>query len=129
MNVGDFFESAGWLAIIDFRLFLWPVNYSENDEVGSRVEISSPELIFAVIDKILPLGGGRSFVFHKSEALGFIIQLSPVKIKLTALSVEERGHGFFCVDVSDVSIESCRLRYQELLKSKNIKSGDWLDYV
>lgn len=129
MNVGDFFESAGWLTIIDFRLFLLPVNYSENDEIDSKIEISSSELIFAVIDKVLPLGGGGSFVFHKSEASGFVIQITPAKIKLTALSVEERGHGFVCVDVSDASIESCRPRYQELLKSKKIKSGDWLDYV
>ncbi|WP_123406362.1 hypothetical protein [Pseudomonas frederiksbergensis] len=99
MNVGDIVELEGWLVIIDYKLFLMPENYSESYEDGEKIEMSNPEIMFSVMDEILPLGGGKSFIFHKSKVLGGLIELSPMKIKPTALSVEERGRGFISIDI------------------------------
>lgn len=129
MNVGDIVELEGWLVIIDYKLFLIPENYSESYEDGEKVEMSNPEIMFSVKDEILPLGGGKSFIFHKAKVSGVLIELSPIKIKPTALSVEERGRGFIYIDIEGC-VEKHKARYEDFLnKRQNVKSGDWLDYL
>ena len=129
MNIGDIVELYGWLVIIDYKLFLIPENYSESYEDGEKIEMSNPEIMFSVMDEILPLAGGKSFIFHKSKVSGGLIELSPMKIKPTALSVEERGRGFISIDVAG-AVEKHKARYEEFLKKRqNVKSGDWLDYL
>jgi len=130
MNIGDVVELEGWLVVIDYRLFLIPENYSENYEEGEKVEISNPEIMFSVIDEVLPLAGGNSFIFHRSKALGFLIDVSPIKIKPTALSVEERGGGFVSINLECDNIERYKARYEDFLKKgQSVKSDDWLDYL
>ncbi|MBF7145024.1 MULTISPECIES: hypothetical protein [Pseudomonas] len=129
MNIGDTIELDGWLVIIDYKLFLIPENYSESYEDGEKIEISNPEIIFSVMDEILPLAGGKSFIFHKSKISGVLIEISPMKIKPTALSVEERGRGFISIDIKG-DFEKHKARYEDLLKRRqNVKSDDWLDYL
>lgn len=130
MDIGDIVELDGWLVIIDYRLFLIPENYSENYEDGEKYELSSPEIIFSVMDVVLPLGGGKSFIFHKAKVSGVVMGVLPVKIKPVVLSVAERGRGFVSVDVADSNLERYRSRYEEFLKKGyNIQSADWLDYL
>jgi hypothetical protein len=127
MNIGDVVELDGWLVIIDYRLFLIPENYSESYEDGEKIEMSNPEIMFSVMDEILPLAGGKSFIFHKSKVSGVLIELSPIKIKPTALSVEERGRGFISIDIEG-DVEKHKAQYEDFLKTRqNVKSGDWLD--
>ncbi|SDX79580.1 hypothetical protein SAMN05444064_1543 [Pseudomonas syringae] len=102
MNVGDIVELDGWLVIIDYKLFLIPDNYSKNYEDGEKIEIANPEIMFSVMDEILPLAGGKSFIFHKSKVSGGLRELSPMKIKPTALSVEETGRGFISINIEGV---------------------------
>lgn len=129
MNIGDIVGMEGWLVVIDYKLFLIPENYSESYEDGEKIEISNPEIMFSVMDEILPLAGGKSFIFHKSKVSGVLIELSPMKIKPTALSVEERGRGFISIDIEG-DVEKNKARYEDLLKKRqNVKSGDWLDYL
>ncbi|CRN00617.1 hypothetical protein [Pseudomonas sp. 34 E 7] len=129
MNIGDIVGLEGWLVVIDYKLFLIPENYSESYEDGEKIEISNPEIMFSVMDEILPLAGGKSFIFHKSKVSGVLIEHSPMKIKPTALSVEERGHGFISIDIEG-NVEKNKARYEDLLKKRqNVKSGDWLDYL
>ncbi|WLH82242.1 hypothetical protein [Pseudomonas sp. FP2338] len=91
--------------------------------------MSNPEIMFSVMDEILPLGGGKSFIFYKSKVSGVLMELSPMKIKPTALSVEERGRGSISVDI-EVDVEKHKARYEDFLKNRqNIKFGDWLDYL
>ncbi|MDD0968528.1 hypothetical protein [Pseudomonas aphyarum] len=128
MKVGDFVELEGWLVIIDFRLFLVPENYSENYEQGEKVEISKPEIMFSITDSVLPLGGGRSFIFHRSKISGVLESVLPTVVAVTSLFVEERGGGFLCVDLEDKNIEKCKTRYDEFLeKNQAVNSDDWLD--
>ncbi|MBY8930256.1 hypothetical protein J1G34_14530 [Pseudomonas sp. Wu6] len=129
MNIGDIVGMEGWLVVIDYKLFLIPENYSESYEDGEKIEISNPGIMFSVMDEILPLAGGKSFIFHKSKVSGVLIELSPMKIKPTALSVEERGRGFISIDIEG-DVEKNKARYEDLLKKRqNVKSGDWLDYL
>ncbi|MBP0943708.1 hypothetical protein V2K16_26900 [Pseudomonas alliivorans] len=129
MNIGDIVELDGWLVIIDYKLFLIPENYAESYEGGEKIEMSNPEMMFSVIDEILPLAGGKSFIFHKSKVSGVLIELSPMKIKPTALFVEERGNGFISIDI-ECDVEKHKARYEEFLKKRrNVGFGDWLDYL
>jgi hypothetical protein len=130
MDVGDMVKMEGWLVIIDYRLFLMPENYSDDYESGEKIEISNPEIIFIVADQILPLAGGKSFIFHRSKVSGVLISLSPVKIKLAALSVEERGQDFISISLESEKIEIYKARYEEFLRrGDSINSDDWLDLL
>ncbi|TMU74956.1 hypothetical protein FGA82_21135 [Pseudomonas fluorescens] len=129
MNIGDFVDLQGWLVIIDYRLFLIPENYSENYEEGDRYEISKPEIIFAVAELILPLAGGKSFIFHKSKLSGVVVGSSPIRIDPVTLSVEERGRGFLSINVANDSLDKYREQYKTFLeKGRSVNSDDWLDY-
>lgn len=129
MDIDGLVELEGWLVVIDYRLFLIPENYSEDYEAGEKVELSNPEIMFSVIDKILPLAGGKSFIFHRAKVLGILIEVSPMKIKATALSVEERGHGFISISLDGDNVESNKSRYEDFLKKRRVGSDDWLDYL
>jgi hypothetical protein len=130
MNVGGRVDLQGWLVIINHSLFLVPENYSENYEEGDRYEISRPEIIFAIAELILPLGGGKSFIFHRSNLSGVVVGDSPTKIDPVSLSVEERGRGYICIDVAAASIDRYRERYEAFCeKGYSVNSNDWLDYL
>ncbi len=130
MAGGRVIELKGWLVIIGCRLFIIPECYSEDYENGEKVEVSSSEIIFSVVDKILPLAGGKSFIFHKSKVLGFLIEGFPKKIKPVELFVEERGGGFIAIDVDDSTIEKHKEKYENFLSTgQNARSDDWLDYL
>lgn len=130
MGAGDVIELEGQLVIIDFKLFLAPEECSENYEQGDRVEISRPEIMFSIMDKILPLGGGRSSIFHRARISGVIESVLPIKVKATSMFVEERGGGFVCIGLEDDTLEKNKPRYDEFLrKNQGVKSDDWLDYL
>jgi len=130
MKVGDVVELEGWLVIIDFRLFLVPDNYSANYEQGEKVEISKPEIMFSITDSVLPLGGGRSFIFHRSRLSGVLESVLPTVVAVTSLFVEERGRGFVRINLDEKNIKKCKARYDEFLeKNKGLNSDDWLDHV
>ncbi|WP_409297478.1 hypothetical protein [Pseudomonas sp. KCJK8993] len=48
-------EIAGWLVIIDFRLFLIPLEYCDNYKYGEKIEFFESEFMLSIVDKILPL--------------------------------------------------------------------------
>lgn len=129
MKVGACVDLQGWLVIINHRLFLVPENYCENYAEGDRYEISRPEIIFAVAELVLPLGGGKSFIFHRSKLSGIVVSDSPIKINPVYLSVEERGRGYICIDVAAASLDRYRERYEDFCeKGRSVNSNDWLDY-
>lgn len=130
MNVGELVDLDGWLVIIDCRLFLIPNSHLEDYESGEKIEVSSPEIIFSIMDEILPLAGGKSFIFHKSKISGFLMAGSPKKIKPLELFVQERGGDFIAINVDDCTIRKYRDRYEDFLNAgQKIKSNDWLDYL
>lgn len=129
MNAGDVVELNGWLVIIDYRPFVIPEDYPEDYESGEKIELSSPEIIFSVLDRVLPLGGGRSFLFHRVKVFGEVVVASPLKVKPNFLSVMERGGGFLSVSVDDDSMKKYKSSYERFVKGKRIVSNDWLDFL
>ncbi|WP_434605120.1 hypothetical protein [Pseudomonas sp. R1-7] len=130
MNIEGVVDLEGWLVIIDYRLFLIPESYSDDYEVGEKIEVSNPEIIFSVVDKILPLAGGKSYIFHRSKISGALIEGLSKKIKPFELFVEERGGGFVAIDIDDHTIEKYKARYTYFLDAVGgVESDDWLDYL
>ncbi|ROM79719.1 hypothetical protein BK652_19700 [Pseudomonas brassicacearum] len=130
MNVERVVDLEGWLVIIDYRLFLMPEFYSDDYEGGEKVEVSNPEIIFSIMDKILPLAGGKSFIFHRSKISGTLIEGLSKKIRPLELFVEERGGGYVAIDVDDRTIEKYKARYRDFLNAGGGgESDDWLDYL
>lgn len=127
---GELVDLDGWLVIIDYRLFLIPNSYPEDYESGEKIEVSSPEIIFSIMDKILPLAGARSFIFHKSRISGFLMAGLPKKIKPLKLFVQERGGDFVAIDVDERTIEKYKARYEVFFNAgRRVESDDWLDYL
>ncbi|MEA3237654.1 hypothetical protein OP492_23640 [Pseudomonas mosselii] len=130
MIVGEIVSSCGWLVIIDYKLYIIPEHYPEGYESSDKLEVSSPELIFVVVEKILPLGGGKSFIFHKADFSGIILSVSPARIELTDLVVHERGGRLvpICLDFENVSVY--KSRYEEFASKGSVNnSDDWLDLL
>lgn len=121
-------ELVGWLVIIDWALFLIPKDYVDDYEHDLKIEVAKPEIIFAVARKILPLGGGRSFIFHKAKLTGVVTSTRPLKVGLTALSVQERNAEFCSINLSQSDMREHKVSYEAFLKGrKDIESSDWLD--
>lgn len=130
MKAESFVEVTGWLLIIDYQLQLVQVEQAEQVEGcedDEKIEISEPEIIFSVLERILPLGGGKSFIFHRARICGVMMSGVRKLVKVFSMSVEERGNGFISIDVEG-SAERHRTKYQEFIRKSGIKSRDWLDY-
>lgn len=130
MTAGGSVVVAGWLIIIDFKLYLVQVDQAEqveNCESSQRIEVSEPEIIFSVLERIFPLGGGNSFIFHRARVCGVMTSGVQRVVKVISMSVEERGGGFVSIAIEG-SAERHGVRYQEFISKIGIKSRDWLDY-
>lgn len=124
------FELVGWLVIIDFALYLIPEDYADNYKDDCKIEVSESEIIFAITKKIMPLGGGGSFIFHKSKVVGALVAGEQLKIKITSLSAQERSGDFCSINLSENDMREHKNNYTEFLRGrKPIKSRDWLDWL
>lgn len=122
-------ELAGWLVIIDYGLFLISEKYVGDYRQAERIEVSDSAVIFSVIDRVFPLGGGESFLFHKAKVIGWLVETTPLKIVPVELVVEERGRGFVSISLQEEDMEKNRVRYESFLKNKEIANPvDWLDF-
>lgn len=128
MDIGELVELEGWLVIIDYKLFLIPDAFSEDYESGEKIEISRSEIIFSILERVLPLAGGKSFIFHKSKLSGVLTVDVPAKISPVSLLVEERGQGFVCIELEGDKFETYKSQYEEFVKSKRgVDPSDWID--
>ncbi|MDP9512005.1 hypothetical protein Q7O56_23520 [Pseudomonas protegens] len=85
------------------------------------------QLFFSVEEKISPLGGGGSFIFHRAKVVGWLVEAKPPKIKPVALNVVERTGEIVSIDLA--SISSNKAKYDEFFRRGNvISSVDWLDF-
>ena len=120
-------ELSGWLIFVEAKLFLLEENFGGSFADGKRLRIANSSIIFPVRDKILPLGGGESFIFHKAKIFGELSALGEVVLVVERLFVLERGGDeFFEIDLSSENIEANKKRYGNLLEKR--KSDDWLDF-
>ena len=100
VNAGDVLyingsvEVVGWLVIIDAKLFLLDEDLVDPYVESKKIQISEPLIAYSVRDAISPLGGGKSFVFHKAKIVGVLDGQPPLKIKVQDLIVENDRHEF-----------------------------------
>ncbi|WP_081818648.1 hypothetical protein [Pseudomonas sp. PH1b] len=125
---GELLELFGWLVIIDYRLFLIPCEYGDDYRSGEKIEFFESAVIFSISDKVLPLGGGDSFIFHKAKVVGRLIGTSPPKVSPVRIVVEDRSLGSIEVCIEDEAMDRNKIRYSDFLKSRGASdSADWLD--
>ncbi|UMZ12296.1 hypothetical protein I9018_00885 [Pseudomonas sp. MPFS] len=125
---GELLELFGWLVIIDYSLFLIPCEYGADYRSGEKIEFCESEVIFSIADKVLPLGGGDSFIFHKAKVLGRLMDTSPPKVSPVRIVVEDRSLGSIEVCLEDEAMDRNKIRYSEFLKNRGTSdSADWLD--
>jgi len=123
-------ELAGWLVLLESRLYLFKSDISENYKNEEKVEVSNAEIAFPVIDSVSPLGGGDSPIFFRARLNGFLVDAPQPMIEVVLLSVEDQPKGFVYVDIDLGNIERLRSKHQSLLfKVPLASSWDWLGSV
>jgi hypothetical protein len=127
---GAVYSLSGWLVIIGNELFILEESYAEPYEVSKKVRILNSDIVYAVRDRIYPLGGGKSFVFHRVKAIGRFVSVEDSTIDIESLCVYEKPAGFISIDIDSKNIELCKRKYGAyILNGGNSSSGDWLDLV
>jgi hypothetical protein len=147
VNVHDFFANqnlskfieekeiislSGWLVIIDSRLFLLDEMLLTPYTETKKIQISNTEIAFSVRDCTSPLGGGKSFVFHKSIIDGVVIFTDSLKIDVTRLLIQRDDiqNKYVDVDLSFSAIQRAKDKYgSHLLRPHHRDSDDWLDFA
>lgn len=110
-------ELSGWLVIIDNELYLLEENLCEDYKQSLKIKLSDRNIIYAIRQKILPLGGGESFIFHKAKVTGFLqFGVSP-EIVARSLYIQERGHDdMIAIDITQNAISNGKKQYEAALK-------------
>lgn len=122
-------EVMGWLVVIDENLFLLDENLADPYDESKKIMISDPFIAYSVRDVISPLGGGKSFVFHRAKIVGVLEGVPLLQINVRDLLVENDSHEFVHVALGEEDIKRAREKYGDrLMKQDSIKSDDWLDY-
>lgn len=127
---GVVYSLSGWLVIIGDELFILEENYAAPYDISKKLRISNSDIAYAVRDRIYPLGGGRSFVFHRAKATGRFVSVEDSTIDIESLCVYEKPAGFISIDMDAKNIELCKRKYGAyIFNGGNSSSGDWLDLV
>jgi hypothetical protein len=131
-NFDALLDLTGWIVVIDRELYLLEHMYLEEYENSKMIKISDKYIMFCIREKILPLGGGKSFLFHKARIIGSlsVSNRQAIEILPQELFVEERGGGFIKIDIDPESVKRSRERYEKtFVHPPEGWSGDWLDLV
>lgn len=144
MDVGEIFIKAscheagfpesltleGWLVVIEAGLFVLEKEYKQSYEESKKIRIQNADIVYAVRDKIQPLGGGGSFVFHECKISGVLCWGVEPTIEVGSIFVFEVPAGFRAVDISPQEIARCKKKYgNRYLIPSTIDSDDWLDHI
>lgn len=109
-------ELSGWLVIIDGDLYLLDEDLPEDYKQAIKIKLSDRDIVYAVRQAILPLGGGESFVFHKAKVTGLLHLGTPPEIVARSLYIQERGHDeFMAVDITQNAISVGKTRYESAM--------------
>ncbi|MBM7045761.1 hypothetical protein [Rhizobium lusitanum] len=135
---------TGWLTLVRGYLYLLDFedveasnrvtsNFNENSlEFVARLKINNNDIAYVIRDCIMPLGGGYSFIFHRSRMSGILSkgEKETVEISPLTLAIEDSiGEEYKQIKLDDETISSAKAKHQNLPigeKSINI-TGDWLD--
>ncbi|WP_153066127.1 MULTISPECIES: hypothetical protein [Xanthomonas] len=128
MNIRDYLYLECWVTIANCKLYLVHEDYYSANTSGHIFEVSRPEIMFSIMEKILLLGGGHSGIFHRVKAEGILTSVNRKLLKVTTLSVKERHGDFKSIIIDDEYLKIYEPRYLEFLKKFfDVHSHDWLD--
>lgn len=120
-------EITGWLVIIDYELCVIRSEYVDPFEDNDRVHLSNNDIAFAVRDSIFPLGGGKSFVFHRVKMRGCFNAGSDI-FEVESMLLEVELGRYVSVDLSAEFIAQAKKKYPGLMERSDVDSRDWIDY-
>jgi hypothetical protein len=125
---GELVEVTGWLVVIDAELYVIEERFPEPYESGKKIKITNSDIAFSVRDSISPLGGGKSFVFHRAKVIGSFFWGGDAVFEVKALSLEDECSTFIEINLTPEYVELAKNKYPDLMKKTFIDSNDWLDY-
>ncbi|NMZ90068.1 hypothetical protein HBR95_00970 [Pseudomonas panacis] len=70
---GAVYSLSGWLVIIGNEFFILEESYADPYEISKKVRILNSDIVYAVRDRIYPLGGGRALCFIEWKLLGVLL--------------------------------------------------------
>ncbi|MFS2067272.1 hypothetical protein ACEN9D_00725 [Pseudomonas sp. CT11-2] len=121
-------EVTGWLVVIDAELYVIEERFPDPYKSGKKIKIANSDIAFSVRDSISPLGGGKSFVFHRVKVIGSFSEGDGAVFEVKALSLEDERSAFIEINLKPEYVELAKNKYPDLMKKTFIDSNDWLDY-
>ncbi|WP_434572526.1 hypothetical protein [Pseudomonas sp. Z3-8] len=118
---------SGWLVIIDFGLYVVGENYSEPFESGDKIRLLNSDIAYSVRDTVLPLGGGKSFIFHRVKIVGFFDRGSGC-FEVESMMLEDIPGRYVSINLSAEFIALAKAKFPGLMDRSGIDSEDWIDY-
>jgi hypothetical protein len=120
-------EVTGWLVIIDYELCVIGADYLDPFERNEKIRLSDSDIVFAVRESILPLGGGSSFVFHRVKIFGCFVRKENI-FKVETMLLEVESGKYIPIDISAAFVAQAKKKYPGLMDRTSTNSRDWIDY-
>lgn len=109
-------ELDGWLVIIGDALYVLDEELPDDYKQAQRIKLTDWNIVYAVRQAILPLGGGESFVFHRAKVIGLLNMEIPPEVIASSLYIQEHGQDeFVAVDITQNAIDAGKARYEAAL--------------
>ena len=116
---------TGWLIILDDGLYLLEDDYPDQYYLGLKVKISNPDLEFALINAVAPLGGGGIY-FHECKVEGLLHITDKPIIQVSSMFISEyRDEEMKKVDISQATIARQKLKHTTYFT--NDPDSPWAD--
>lgn len=120
-------DVSGWLVIIDFGLYVIGENYSEPFEDNDKICLSNSDVAYSVRESILPLGGGKSFIFHRVKMSGCFDKNTDV-FEVKSMLLEDVPGKYVVINLDAEFIAQAKNKYPGLMDRSGVDSRDWIDY-
>lgn len=125
ISAGSKVDLSGWLVIIDGDLYLLEEDLPVDYKKALKIKVLDRDIIYAVRQSILPLGGGDSFVFHRAKVSGLLNFSVAPEVVARDLYIQERGHDdFLLVDIAKDALSKGKARYEAALNFDFFKEMD-----
>lgn len=118
---------SGWLVIIDFELYVVGENYSEPFEDNDKIRLLNSEIAYSVRDSVLPLGGGKSFIFHRVKMAGYFDEKTDF-FEVESMLLEDVPGKYVVINISAEFIAQAKSKNPGLMDRSGVDSRDWIDY-
>jgi hypothetical protein len=79
---------SGWLVDWKDGLYLLGDHFPEDYDYPFRIKISNSNVIYAILQEVPTLGGGRSLLFYRAKMLCVVNSVDPWLIDVHAIEIE-----------------------------------------